>query len=117
MLGRPTPLKLTFVLSVAFLLWMSLGLVGRSCFCFGEFLFGSFVGILVGPIRSGNTTLWTSMLSSFLLGTIVTAISLYEVLLKSPYQIFDIVIFVPVFAYFVMLLVTGCIGARAGCPQ
>ena len=106
---RTTPLKLTLAIGISLLLWFSLAFLGWGWFQIGAYLFGSFVGILVGQVRSELSTLRSSYLGSFVIGSTCLFAMKFEKLRLSPNFIFPDLIGSAILAYVAMLAVTGCI--------
>jgi len=106
---KPTPLKFTVAIGIALLVWFSLAFLGWVWFQFGAYLFGSFAGILLGQVRSESSTLRSSYLGSFVVGSICLFAMKFEKFRLSPNFIFSELIGSAITAYVAMLAVTGCI--------
>lgn len=106
---KPTPLKLTLALGIAILVWFSIAFLGWGWFHLGAYLFGSFAGILLGQVRSERSTLRSSYLGSFVVGSLCLFAMKFEKIRQSPNFIFPELIGSAITAYVAVLAVTGCI--------
>jgi predicted permease len=107
--ARATPLKFTLAIGIALLVWFSLAFLGRGWFHLGAHLFGSFAGVLLGHVRSESSTLRSSYLGSFVVGSLCLFALKFETVRQSPNLIFQELVGSAVFAYVAMFAVTGCI--------
>lgn len=106
---RSAPLKFTLSIGFATLVWFSFALVDKWWFCFASFPFGSFVGILIGPVRTATNTLRSSYICSFLIGSLFLFIFGFEYYRKEPLVIFSLVVASATLAFASVLVITGCI--------